>query len=124
MKMMKENIRSYFEGFDEEIRARLMQIRDLLFEEIPEGDEDIKYQMPTILYHGNLIHYAGFKHHIGIYPLPDVLKQLRDEIADYKSGKGSIQFQNSEALPLELIRRIARLRKAEKDAEIRQKNKA
>ncbi len=123
MKPMQKEIEAYFNQFDAEIQKRLTEIRAIMFDEVPEGDEGIRYQMPTILYHGNLIHYAGFKKHIGVYPLPQVLEKMRDEIKNYKSGKGSIQFPNDEPLPAALIRKIVRARKEEKDSELAQKKK-
>lgn len=118
---MKKSIEDYFARFDGETQRRLNVIRDILFEIVPEADEDIKYQMPTVIYHGNLIHYAAFKNHVGIYPLPNVLTLLENETRGYKTGKGSIQFQNDEPLPVELIRKIALARKEEKDRELREK---
>lgn len=95
-----------------------MQIRHIFLSEVPDATEDIKYQMPTIMWHGNLIHYAAFKNHIGIYPLPNVLVTLHEEIKGYKTGKGSIQFQNDEPLPEDLIRLLVQTRLKERKMEI------
>lgn len=120
---MKPEIEAYFSHFPPEIQSRLHRIRDLFLAEVPDADEAIKYQMPTILWHGNLIHYAAFSRHIGVYPLPSVLVELKDEITGYKTGKGSIQFANDEPLPEDLIRKIVKKRKEEKQAEIARKGK-
>jgi len=121
MKQIKDCIAEYINNFEEPVKSRLLRIREIFIEEVPNYDEDIKYQMPTIIYNGNLIHYAGFKKHIGIYPLPNVLIMIKDETKQYKTGKGSIQFQNNEPLPEELIRKIVKLRKEEKEQEITKK---
>ncbi|MBL8965934.1 MAG: hypothetical protein JNG85_02930, partial [Spirochaetaceae bacterium] len=84
--------------------------------------EGIKYRMPTILDHGNLLHYAAFKSHIGLYPLPHALESLKEETRGYKQGKGSIQFPNDRPLPLDLIVRIAKARIAEQVEETRRKS--
>lgn len=74
--------------------------------------------MPTIVYHGNLLHYAAFKNHIGIYPLPEVIETLKEELKIFKQRKGSIQFQNNEEFPIEIIRKIIKTRIEEQEKEL------
>ena len=118
---MKPEIQQYISQFSESIQKRLSRIREIFFEEVPDADEAIKYLMPTIIWHGNLIHYGAFKNHIGLYPLPNVLEQLKEEIREYTAGKGSIQFDNTKELPEDLIRTIVKMRKIEKTEEINRK---
>lgn len=120
---MKPEIEAYFSRFPPETQARLRRVHDIFLASVPDADEAIKYQMPTLLWHGNLIHYAAFSHHIGVYPLPTVLVELKEEIAGYKTGKGSIQFPNDEPLPEDLLRKIVTKRREEKLAEIARKGK-
>jgi Uncharacterized conserved protein len=120
---MNKNIESYIDGFDAETRKRLLTVREIFFSVVPDAEEDMKYRMPTIIWHGNLVHYAAFKNHIGVYPLPHALEALREEIRPYKTGKGSIQFGNDEPLPVDLIRRIIEVRKEEKERELSEKTK-
>jgi uncharacterized protein YdhG (YjbR/CyaY superfamily) len=125
MKAITAPIEAYFGQFEGETRRRLARIREIMIETVGDCDEDIKYRMPTIIYRQtNLIHYAAFAHHIGVYPLPHVLELLAADIAGYKSGKGSIQFPNDEPLPEALIRKITQTRKDERDAELASKAKA
>ena len=70
---MNKEVESYIKAFPAEIQQRLLLIRSIFLEVVPDAEEDIKYRMPTIVWHGNLVHYAAFKNHIGIYPLPHVL---------------------------------------------------
>lgn len=118
---MNTKIESYITSFPPETQERLLQIRSIFLKEVPDAQEDIKYQMPTLIWHGNLIHYAAFKNHIGVYPLPSVIEALKDDIRNLKTGKGSIQFSNSVPLPVELIQKIVHLRKEEKINELAQK---
>ncbi len=118
---MNTKIESYITSFPPETQERLRQIRSIFLKEVPDAQEDIKYQMPTLIWHGNLIHYAAFKNHIGVYPLPSVIEALKDDIRNLKTGKGSIQFSNSVPLPVELIQKIVHLRKEEKIKELAQK---
>ena len=107
---MNKDVAQYFSTFDGIALERLHQIRDLVFEMLPEAEETIKYGIPTFLYHGNLLHYAAFKAHIGLYPLPETLAALEEKLAGYPRGKGSIQFPYAKELPLELIREIVAYR--------------
>lgn len=119
MKEINASIQAYIDRFPPETRRRLLAIRQIIAEIVPDAEEAIKYQMPTFVHHGNLIHYAAFKNHIGIYPLPRVIETLKDELKPYKQGKGSIQFQNDEELPIEIIKKIVRTRAEEKEREMR-----
>lgn len=117
---MVPEIEAYFSSQSDPIRQRLHAIRDLAFELVPDATEAIKYRMPTIIWHGNLLHYAAYERHIGLYPLPGVLEALKDELKEYKTGKGSIQFPHDRPLPLELIRRIILLRLEERKRALQQ----
>ncbi len=110
---MNPLVKAYFEGFDPEIQERLHQIRNLVLALVPDADEDIKYGIPTFIYHGNLVHYAAFKRHIGFYPVPSGMEAFKEELKAYKQGKGSLQFPLTQPLPLDLIDRIVRFRIAE-----------
>ncbi|MEZ4983172.1 MAG: DUF1801 domain-containing protein, partial [Saprospiraceae bacterium] len=66
-----KDIDQYIADFPEEIQERLQIIRKAIKEEVPEGEEAISYQIPTFKFKKkNLVHFAGFKNHIGFYPTP------------------------------------------------------
>jgi len=111
-------VADYIHSFNAEIQDRLLAIRDAAFELVPDAEEEIKYRMPTIIYHGNLLHYAGFARHIGLYPLPHAIETLKAELEPYHQGKGSIQFPNDEPLPMEIIRKVFATRLEEKMREL------
>jgi uncharacterized protein YdhG (YjbR/CyaY superfamily) len=106
-------IDEYIALFDEDVQARLHQLRDTIRAAAPEAAEKIAYQMPTFYLYGNLVHFAAFAHHIGFYPVPSGIEAFRDELAPYKQGKGSVQFPLDKPLPLDLVRRIVAFRVAE-----------
>ena len=66
--------------------------------------------MPTFYLHGNLVHFAAFKSHIGFYPDPSGIEAFKEELSKYKGAKGSVQFPIGEPLPYELISRIVEFR--------------
>ena len=56
------------------------------------------------------MHFAGYARHVGFYPVPSAMEAFKEELAPYKSGKGSAQFPLGEPLPVGLIRRIVAFR--------------
>ena len=74
-----QTVDDYIAGFPGEIQAILEQIRSIIRETVPDAEEVISYQMPTYRLHGNLIHFAVFKHHIGFYPAPTGVEAFQDE---------------------------------------------
>ncbi len=76
-----------------EIQPQLFELYYLLQKLVPEGTiEKIAWGMPTFYYHGNLIHFAAHKHHIGIYPGPKPIELLAERLKSYKTSKGAIQI--------------------------------
>lgn len=111
--MAIETIDDYIEQAPDEVREILQTLRGIIREEAPEAQEAIKYQMPTFVLNGNLVHFAAFQHHIGFYPVPSGITAFQEELAAYKQGKGSVQFPLNQPMPYDLIRRIVRFRVAE-----------
>jgi uncharacterized protein YdhG (YjbR/CyaY superfamily) len=103
-----KDINEYISGFPHEVKIFLEQIRLTIREAAPEAEEAIKYDMPTFNYNGNLVHFAAFQNHIGFYPAPTGLVAFKDELSDYKQGKGSVQFPMDQPMPLNLISRIVK----------------
>ena len=103
-------IDEYIAEFPPDVQKKLQQVRAIIRETAPEATETISYAIPTFDLNGHLIHFAGFKNHIGLYPTPSGIKEFEDELAPYKSGKGSLQFPLDRPLPLDLISRIVEFR--------------
>jgi uncharacterized protein YdhG (YjbR/CyaY superfamily) len=115
-------IDEYIDSFPEALRAMLQTLRQAIKEAAPEAQETIKYRMPTFTYHGNLVHFAAFKDHIGFYPATSAMDESIEGLSTYRTGKGTLQFPFDQPLPLPLIRRIVEVRVQENLAR-KQKNK-
>lgn len=124
-KVQFSNIDEYIALFPEEIQVILAKIRQIIKENAPEASEKISYQMPTFFLNGNLIHFAAFKNHIGLYPTPSGIDAFKEELSKYKGAKGSVQFPLDQPIPYDLIKRIVLYRVAEstKTAEAKPKKK-
>ncbi|MBW6473507.1 MAG: DUF1801 domain-containing protein [Anaerolineaceae bacterium] len=103
-------IDEYIAQYPKEIQKILQQIRSVIKEAAPDASEKISYQMPTFYLHGNLVHFAAFKTHIGFYPVPSGIEKFKEELSQYKGGKGSVQFPLDKPIPYDLIRRITLFR--------------
>ncbi|MEP6592296.1 MAG: DUF1801 domain-containing protein [Acidobacteriota bacterium] len=103
-------IDDYIAGFPAAVRARLSKVRRTIHSAAPQASEKISYRMPTFYLNGNLVHFAGYAHHIGFYPGAAGIAAFLPALAPYKSAKGSVQFPHDEPLPLELITRIVKFR--------------
>lgn len=109
-------VEQYILGFEGEIRARLIQIRELIKLIVPETEEGFSYGMPSYRYKDRvLVYFSAFKNHIGFYALPSGHSEFYKELSRYKQGKGSVQFPHDQELPLGLIRQIVEFRKWEND---------
>lgn len=102
------NIDVYIAAFPAEIQDRLQSIRQAVRRLAPDAVEKISYQIPTFALHGNLVHFAAFRHHIGLYPGTMAIETFAQELADYSTSKGAIQFPLDRPLPLPLIEKIVR----------------
>ena len=103
----RENISTTIEDYiciqPEKAQTYLRQVNETTRAAIPEAAEKISWQMPTYWKKHNLIQFAAFKKHIGLYPGPKAIEVFSDHLKAYKTSKGAIQFPYDQPLPLELI---------------------
>ena len=104
-------ITDYILQYPPEVQEKLNQMREAILEIIPDAEEKIAYGIPTFFLKGNVVHFAGYKSHIGFYPGADGIETFAGELGAYKLSKGTVQFPLDQPLPLELVRRITAYRK-------------
>lgn len=121
MKAPVNNIDDYISGFSVDVQVILQQIRTTIKQAVPDSEETISYAMPAFKYHGILVYFAAFKNHIGFYALPSGNEAFKDELRQYKTGKGSIQFPLNEPIPFDLITRLVKRRANENLQKIKMK---
>lgn len=122
-KTVSNSIDEYISNFPPEIQEILNTIRQVIKESAPDAVEKISYQMPTFALHGNLVHFAAFKSHIGFYPTPSGIDAFKDELSGYKGAKGSVQFPIEKPMPYELVGRIVKFRVTENTKQAEEKLK-
>jgi uncharacterized protein YdhG (YjbR/CyaY superfamily) len=109
-KAIATTIDQYISEAPQEVQERLNNLRAVIKSEVPEAEERIAYAMPTFSQNGNLVHFAYFKNHIGFFPAPSGIENFKDELAKYKTSKGTVQFPLDEDIPMDLVREIVRFR--------------
>ena len=106
-----KTIDEYIKTYPQDVQTILEKIRQTIQKATPESIEAISYQMPTFKLNGkNLVHFAGWKKHIGFYPTPSGTKAFKKELSQYKAAKGSVQFPLSKPIPYDLVRKIVMFR--------------
>ena len=110
--MAKTNFQSideYIAACPPESQKYLRAIRKLIHTLVPDAKEKISYQMAAFERNGkNLIHFAGWKQHVSLYPVPAGSEAFERQIAKYVDGKGTVKFPLDEPLPLKLIEKVVK----------------
>ena len=104
------DFQEYVSRFAPEVQSILNEIRATIKAEAPDADEIISYRMPAFRLQGILVYFAAFKKHIGLYPPVSGDKAIEKAIAPYAGPKGNLQFPLDQPIPMNLIRRIVKLR--------------
>jgi predicted N-acetyltransferase YhbS/uncharacterized protein YdhG (YjbR/CyaY superfamily) len=86
------NIDEYIDAQPLYYQSFLRRVRGTIRAVIPGSGEKISYQMPTFWNGRNLIHFAAFKKHIGVYPGAEAMTEFAPRLRKYKASKGAIQF--------------------------------
>ena len=106
----QDSIDEYIAAQAEDLQPVLQRIRETIRAAAPEATEKISWQMPTFWQGENLIHFAAFKKHIGLYPGGEATTEFAERLADYKTSKGAIQLPFGKPIDYELITDIVRWR--------------
>jgi uncharacterized protein YdhG (YjbR/CyaY superfamily) len=117
-KETQNEIDNYIIKQPEAVQRALQEIRSYIKIAAPEAKEMINYQIPAFsLIEGGKrdqqIMIAGYKTHVGFYPHPSTIERFADELKDFQTAKGSVQFPVNKPLPKELIIRMVKYRWAE-----------
>lgn len=101
-------IDAYIAAQPADVAERLRRIRETIESEIPAPEERIRYGMPAVMLGGRYaLHFAGWKKHIGLYPVPTLPEPLESDVAPFRSEKDSVVFPHAAPVPYELVGRIA-----------------
>jgi len=122
-KTTSNSIDEHIAKFPKDVQEILEKIRATIKKAAPNAQETINYGIPTFTLEGNLVHFAGFKSHIGFYPTPSGIENFKDELSKYEGAKGSVKFPLDKPIPYTLISKIVKFRVKENLAKAKAKKK-
>lgn len=112
--MIAKDVNEYIGQYPEEIRSRLERMRQIILSEAPDAIESVAYGMPAYKLYGKpLVYFGGYDGHVGFYATPNGHQAFAQELAQFKQGKGSVQFPHNRPLPEDLVVRMVRFRVSE-----------
>ncbi len=106
----KSSIDEYIAGFPKDVQAILKQMRAVIRAAAPDAKEKISYGIPTFYTTENLVHFAGYKHHVGFYPTSSGIEHFGKDLAGYELSRGTVRFPLDKPIPYDLVARITEFR--------------
>lgn len=103
-----KNIDEYIADSPVDVQPLLQKVRTAIRKAAPDAEEAIKYMMPTFVLKGNLIHFAAYNHHIGLYPGSRPIEAFKDELSKYETSKGTVRLPLDKPIPVGLISKITK----------------
>lgn len=104
------SVEEYIATFPAATQKLLQQMRATIKKAAPKAEELISYNMPAYKLQGPLVYFAGYKGHIGFYPVSSAIREFEKELSNYEGAKGTVRFPLNEPLPLKLIARMVKYR--------------
>src|SRR4051794_16436721 len=101
-------IEAYLDALPDEVRPIVEQVGAAIRAGLPGHEERFRYDMPAVMLDDrHALHYAGWKQHIGLYPVSPLPAKLETEVSPYRTKKDSVTFKYKDGVPYDLIERIA-----------------
>ena len=108
-----EGVDHYIANLPVEQQIALERVRQIIKTTVPEAVEFISYKMPAYHFHGLIGGFAAFKNHCSFFPWnAQTIIDFADELQDFKTSAGTIQFTPDQPIPEELLQKILRDRVA------------
>lgn len=102
-----KTVDTYIAQFSPEVAERLTKLRMTIRKHFDGAEETIRYGMPAVMVGTRYgLHFAGWKKHVALYPVPAFAEPLESAVAPYRSGKDAVTFRHNQELPYELVERI------------------
>ncbi len=100
-------VEEYLAGFPDDVRALLENARAAIRRVLPDAEERISYGIIRFGISGrHAIYLAGWKKHLGVYPVPRSEGELERELAPYRAAKDSLHFPYAKPMPYDLLERV------------------
>ena len=97
----------YIASLDGDARRTAMQFRAIIRRVAPGVTESVRYQMPCFALDGEyLVYFGAWKHHIGLYPIPELDPELEAGIGPYRAAKDTVRFRYKDPIPSDLVEQL------------------
>ncbi len=104
-------IDEYIQTFPTKVQAILQKMRKAIHTVAPQATETISYSMPAFKLNGRiLVYFAGWTHHVSVYPVPKGGEAFNKELSQYQTGKGTVRFPLDKPIPYDFIKELTKLR--------------
>ena len=112
-----ETVDDYIRRFPREVQRVLRALRRVIRDVAPDAEESISYRIPVYKVRKRpLVYFAGFQHHVSLYPATERSVAPIPRLAAYRSGRGTLKFPLDKPVPLAVVKQFVRLRlKEEQD---------
>jgi uncharacterized protein YdhG (YjbR/CyaY superfamily) len=89
----------------------LEKMREAIRSVVPaDCTEIIRYRIPAFKHKRVLVWYGAFANHLSLFPTAAVLDAFKDELKDFSTSKGTVQFPTDKPLPIALIKKLVKAR--------------
>ena len=106
---MNRQVKAYFSRAPEKRKAHLMALHELIVGLFPSATIDMKYKMPTYQFGEGWVAVANQKSYVSLYTCgPAHIAKFKEKYPKFKTGKGCINFKESDSLPLADLKSVVR----------------
>ena len=103
----EDAVDAYIAGFPPGVQQRLEELRRVILDHLPGGEQTVRYSMPAVMVGTRYgLHFAGWKKHVALYPVPSFDEPLESRVAPYRSGKDTVRFLHSQDVPYDLVAEV------------------
>ena len=113
-------VEEYLDAVPPEQGAALRVVRDRLLDVVPDAEQVISYQVPTLRYRGTgLVALSVAKSHCSLHLMsPPLATSLAGVLGEGRLSGATLQFDATTPLGVETVRLVAERRMAEVDAQL------
>ena len=106
-----KTVEQYLARVPEPARGTVEEIRAAIRSAVPpDSTEVISYRVPAFKNRRVLVWYGAFSDHCSFFPTSAVLQEFKNQLKDYPTSKGTVQFRNGKPIPTALIKEMVRSR--------------